>query len=212
MRILIACESSGEVREAFRRLGHDAWSCDLLPADDGSINHYEGDALRVAKSSHWDMMIAHPPCTYLCNSGVRWLSTKSDDLFARQAAQDRQHQMMKAAHFFMDLYELPIPKIVIENPIMHGHAKKALAIPRQTQVIQPWHFGDEAFKATCLWIKGDLDPLDTRTYLRLDPPKPGTAEHKRWSAIHRAPPGPDRWKIRSKTFPGIAQAMARTWG
>lgn len=211
MKILVACESSGSVREAFRARGHDAWSCDLLPADDGSPYHIQADAIEVAYRGDWDLMIAHPPCTYMCNSGVRWLYNGRDMAGNLQIDQTRQHRMMKAGHFFMKLWEAPIPRIAIENPIMHRHVKFGVGIPRQSQTVQPWHFGDEAFKGTCLWLKG-LEPLDTTTALRLTPPKPGTPEHKRWSVIHNASPGPDRWKVRSKTFPGIAEAMARTWG
>ncbi|MET0375922.1 MAG: hypothetical protein ABW128_16910 [Rhizorhabdus sp.] len=209
MRVLVACESSGVVREAFRARGHDAWSCDLLPADDGSFFHIQDDALKVANDPdcHWDLMIAHPPCTYLCNSGVRWLYTQAG----------RRKAMNDAAKFFAGLLQAPIPKIAVENPVMHGYGQSAilnfLGTPMarmNTHFVHPWWFGDKAFKATGLTLKG-LPPL-VRPADALTPPKPGTPEHKAWSVIHNQPPGPERWKVRSKTFPGIAQAMAETWG
>lgn len=197
MRVLVACEFSGVVRSAFRARGHDAWSVDLLPAEDGSKYHYQRDALEVAGDWFWDLMIAHPPCTRLANSGVRWLHERH--LWADLGA---------AVAFYSGLSQAPIARIAIENPIMHRYAREALGNPAR-HVVQPWWFGDPAFKATGFELR-NLPPL--RPTNRLTPPKPGTSEHKAWSAVHREPPGPDRWKNRSRTFPGLAAAMAEQWG
>ena len=196
MRVLVACEYSGKVREAFRKLGHDAWSCDLLPSDDNSEYHYQGDVLDIINDG-WDLMIGHPPCTYLSNSGVSWLYRK----------EGRWDQMRAGADFFKMLWECDIPKIALENPIMHGHAK-AIIGAKQTQTVQPWMFGHAESKATCLWLKG-LPPLKETKNVK-----------KEWEALpkreaqrlHHLPPSADRWKLRSETFQGIADAMAKQWG
>lgn len=148
-------------------------------------------------SYKWDLMIAHPPCTRLTNSGVRWLHERN-----------LWKELEEAAEFYKALRNLPIPKKAIENPIMHHYAKDLLQIGKR-QIVQPWWFGEEAFKATGLELIGlpELKPTN-----KLTPPKPGTAEHKKWSSVHRASPGPDRWKERSRTFAGIAKAMAEQWG
>ena len=185
MRVLIACEYSGRVRQAFRYLGHDAWSCDLLPAEDGSPYHMVADALRVGQTDSWDLMIAHPPCTHLAVSGARHFAAKRAD--GRQQA---------AIDFFMALAALSIPRKAIENPvcIMSSVWRK----PDQT--IQPWQFGHGETKATCLWLEG-LPPL-----------VPTNIVSGREAIVHRMPPGPDRWKNRSRTYQGIANAMAMQWG
>jgi hypothetical protein len=192
MKVLVACEYSGTVREAFRKLGHEAVSCDLLPADDNSHNHYQGDVFDIINDG-WDLMIAHPPCTYLCNSGVRWLYNKDGTL-----NQPRWDELAQAIFFFQKLKHSNIPKIAIENPIMHKHAKSLIG--EQSQVIQPWQFGHGETKATCLWLK-DLSPL-----------QPSNIVDGREQRIHKLPPSKDRWKIRSKTYQGIADAMAAQWG
>lgn len=206
MRVLVACEFSGVVRRAFAARGHDAWSCDLLPSDDRSNRHIVGDA-RDILSDGWDLlMVAHPPCTRLCNSGVRWLTKPPrgrslDEMWA---------DLDEGAALFSAFWNAPIERVAVENPVMHRHAKARIenyAPPAQT--VQPWWFGEKAFKATSFFLRG-LPPLEPTR--RLTPPAKGTAEHKAWSAVHRAPPGPDRWKIRSCTFPGIASAMADQWG
>jgi len=229
-RILIACEYSGRTREAFRKRGHDAWSVDILPAEDNSPWHIIADVFdMIANTEPWDLMIAHPPCTYLANSGARWLyrdvpcyasheSTHHDDVRS-EPDPDRFRKMEAGAKFFADLLLAPIPKIAIENPVMHGTGKRAIerylvnagrvGMPK-TRFVQPWWFGDEAFKATGFTLK-NLPPL-VKPKTALIPPKPGTPEHKAWSVIHNASPGPDRWKDRSRTFPGIAAAMVETWG
>lgn len=196
MIVLVACEYSGRVRDAFIHAGHDAISCDLLPSDSNSGPHYQGDVFDIINDG-FDLMIAHPPCTRLANSGVRWI-----------AERNLWNEMREAAEFYIKLRNAPIAKKCIENPIMHKYAKELLGnTPRQ--VVQPWWFGEEMFKATGYELHGlpDLKPSN-----KLTPPKPGTEEHKAWSWVHRCPPSADRWKIRSTTPQGISQAMAEQWG
>ena len=196
MRVLVACEYSGKVREAFRKLGHDAWSCDLLPADDGSEFHYQGSVLDILNDG-WDLMVGHPPCTYLCNSGVSWL----------HKIPERWDQMRDGAEFFKLLWDADIPKIAIENPIMHKYAKEIIG-SNQTQIIQPYQFGHAESKATCLWLKG-LPPLkETNNVKDLWQSLP----KKEAQRLHMLPPSKDRWKLRSETYQGIADAMAEQWG
>jgi hypothetical protein len=204
--VLIGCEFSGVVRRAFANRGHDAWSCDLLPAADGSNRHLVGD-VRDYLDDGWDLLaVFHPPCTRLCNSGVRWLSVPPPGKTLEQMWAD----LDEGAALFSDLWNAPIERVAVENPVMHKHARERIRnYQRPAQTVQPWWFGEQAFKGTGLYLRGlpALIPTD-----RLTPPKPGTEEHKAWSAIHRAPPGPDRWAFRSKTFAGIANAMADQWG
>lgn len=196
MRVLVACEYSGKVREAFRAKGHDAWSCDLLPADDGSPYHIQGDVLEILNDG-WDLLIGHPPCTYLCNSGVSWL----------HKIPERWDQMREGAEFFKALWDSDIPKIAIENPIMHKYAKEIIG-STQTQLIQPYQFGHPESKATCLWLKG-LDPLvETDNVKEVWKALP----KKEAQRLHMLPPSADRWKLRSETYQGIADAMAEQWG
>jgi len=212
MKILIACEYSGTVRDAFIKQGHDAISCDLLPTESPGP-HYQGDVMDLLRDGRtaamiaphgFDLMIAHPPCTRLTNSGVRWLHNPPKG----RTLEEMWQELDEGAEFYKLLRDAPIPKKAIENPIMHKYAKERIN-PGKRQVVQPWWFGDEAFKATGFELIGlpELVPTD-----KLNPPKPGTDEHKRWSAIHRASPGPDRWKLRSTTFQGIATAIADQWG
>mgnify|MGYP003529053999 FL=1 len=188
-RVLIACEFSGVVRRAFAARDHDAWSCDLLPAEDGSNRHIVGDA-RDILGDGWDLLIvAHPPCTRLCNSGVRWL-----------AERDLWGDLAEAADLFSDFWCAPVPRVCVENPVMHGHAKALIrdyAPPAQS--VQPWQFGHGETKRTCLWLRG-LPPL-----------VPTEIVAGREARVHRMPPGPDRWRERSRFFPGIAAAMAEQW-
>lgn len=206
MRVLIGCETSGVVRRAFTALGHDAWSCDLLPADDGSNRHIVCD-VRDLLNDGWDLLaVFHPPCTRLCNSGVRWISApppgKTKDQMWRE--------LDEGAALFSAVWNAPIDRIAVENPVMHRHAKERITNFRPaSQTVQPWWFGDPAFKATGLYLKG-LPPLVPTA--KLSPPASGTDEHKCWSIVHRAPPSATRWKDRSKTYPGIAAAMAEQWG
>lgn len=196
MRVLVACEYSGRVREAFRRLGHNAWSCDLLPAEDKSRYHFECDALEViamgcppAEGEYWvqpwDLMIAHPPCTHLAVSGSRWFPSK-------RASGEQQ----EAIDFFLKLARAPIPRIAIENPV----CIMSSVWREPDQVLQPWQFGHGEVKATCLWLKG-LPPLVPTNIV--------SGRHPR---VHLMPPSEDRWKERSRTYEGIAEAMAAQWG
>ena len=189
MRVLIACEFSGIVRDAFIERGHDAWSCDLLPTEQPGP-HYQDNIFHVLTKTmyDWDMMIAHPPCTYLPNSGVSWLYRK----------EGRWEKMKQGALFFKQLLEADIPKICVENPIMHKHAVKIIG-RRQDQVIQPWQFGHGEQKATCLWLK-NLPLLE-----------PTNIVEGREQRLYYLPPSKDRSKLRSITYPGIAKAMTEQW-
>lgn len=206
MKVLVGCETSGVLRNEFLALGHNAWSCDLLPADDGSNRHMVCD-IRDILNDGWDMLaVMHPPCTRLCNSGVRWLTAPPKD----KTLDEMWADLDAGAALFSACWNAPIERVVVENPVMHKHAKsRIINYAPPTQIVQPWWFGDKAFKATGFYIRG-VKPLVATD--RLEPPKPGTQEHKEWSAVHRATPGPDRWKIRSKTFPGIAKAIAAQMG
>lgn len=201
LRVLVGCETSGTVRREFAALGHDVWSCDLLPADDGSNRHIICD-IRDILDDGWDFLaVMHPPCTRLCNSGVRWLHAPPKG----RTLDDMWRELDEAAALFAACLNARIPRKVLENPIMHRHARERIAGLPTPQIVQPWWFGDPAFKATGLYLI-NVRPL-CRTN-QLTPPKPGTQEHKAWSGVHRASPGPDRWKLRSKTFPGLARALA----
>jgi hypothetical protein len=191
LRVLVACEYSGVVRDAFIAHGHDAVSCDLLPSDREGP-HIQGNVLDVLDMG-WDLMIAHPPCTYLTNSGVRWLYIDGERNEARWAL------MAYATAFFQTLLNAPIPRICIENPIMHKHARALIDTP-YSQVIQPWQYGHGETKATCLWLKNL--PLLTPTNI----------VSGRDGRVHKLPPSPDRWKLRSTTYTGIGAAMASQWG
>lgn len=205
MNVLIACEFSGAVRDAFRRLGHEAWSCDLEEIEaEGEWQNYHlyGDyrwfvdaAAPGCPVDHWDLLIGHPPCTYLSNSGVRWLYGGKGKIRDK----DRWAKMEQGAAFFKEMLNAPVPKIAVENPIMHRYAREIVKTP-YSQIIQPHRYGHGETKATCLWLKG-LSPL-TPTKIVLG----------RVARVHKASPGPDRWKERSRTLPGIAAAMAAQWG
>ncbi len=205
-RALIGCETSGVVRRKFEARGIETWSIDLLPAEDQTNRHIVGD-VRDHLNDGWDLlMVAHPPCTRLCNSGVRWLTGPPPG----KTVEQMQRELDEGAALFSACWNAPIPRVAVENPVMHRHAKALIQnFQPATQTVQPWWFGDPAFKATGLYLRG-LDRL-TPTNM-LTPPKAGTPEHKAWSAIHRAPPGPNRWAFRSRTFEGIADAMADQWG
>lgn len=197
MKVLVACEESQVVATAFRLLGHEAFSCDLQDCSGGHPEwHLKGD-IRNYFFQDWDMMIAHPPCTYLCNSGVRWLKGNPQ----------RFEKMLEAAQFFKMLWGLSerIPRVCIENPVPHKHAK----LPKYNQIVQPWYFGDGEKKATCLWLH-NLPPLHWSGEYTLFDKK--TTSDERGETIWRMAPGPERAKLRSKTFPGIAEAMAEQWG
>ena len=196
MKILIACEESQAVTKEFRKLGHEAYSCDIEPCSGGHPEWHLQQGVIPLLKEQWDLMIAHPPCTYLSNSGVSWLYRK----------EGRWQQMVDGALFFKTLLDADIPRIAIENPIMHKYAKEIIG-RGQDQVIQPWMFGHPEQKATCLWLKNlpKLQPTENVKH------KLKTLPDSERQKLHWLPPGPDRAKLRSKTFPGIARAMARQW-
>ncbi len=211
LRVLLGCESSGIEREACLAQGHDAYSCDLLPADDGSRRHFQKDVLACMRDDGpWDYIICHPTCTYLTNAGVRWLYADDDENPRCLKGAPRWAAMKAGADFFSDCvtYARKYARLgsAIENPVMHKHAR--MWCGEFSFSVQPWQFGDPAFKRICWWT--DRLPALQPTRV-LTPPKAGTQEHKQWSAVHRAPPGESRWKIRSKSFPGIAHAIATQW-
>jgi len=204
MRILVGCETSGVVRRAFAAHGHDVWSVDLLPAEDGSNRHLIGDVRDYLKGG-WDLLaVMHPPCTRLCNSGVRWLSVPPPG----RTREEMWAELDEGAALFSACWNAPVERVCVENPVMHKHARQRIQGWQKPQTVQPWWFGDPAFKATGLYLRG-LQPLVPTN--RLTPPRSGTAEHKSWSQVHRASPGPDRWRDRSKTYAGLAAAMACQW-
>ena len=187
MRVLVACEYSGRVRDAFRKLGHEAYSCDLLPSDEWSLFHYQTDIKNIIYDN-WDLMVAHPPCTHLAVSGARH--------FKEKIADGRQQEALDFVQFLMDA---PIKKICIENPISIISTK----IKKPDQIIQPWMFGHGETKATCLWLKNlpKLNPTDIVE----------GREQNIWLSKGK-PKGEPVWKFRSRTYQGIANAMAEQWG
>jgi len=191
MRVLVGCEYSGVVREAFNKLGHDAWSCDILPCDDGSKNHMRCDVLEVLDHD-WDLAIFHPPCTYLSVSGLHW----------NKKWPEREQKTIEALSFVQRLLDAPIPRIALENPVSCISSK----IRKPDQIIQPWMFGEDASKKTCLWLKSlpKLEPTNIIKKARYANQTP--------SGQNKLGPSPDRWKLRSKTYQGIANAMAMQWG
>jgi hypothetical protein len=195
MRVLVACEYSGRVRDAFIAKGHDAMSCDLLPTDVVGP-HHQGDVFDL-DLTQFDLMVAHPPCTYLTNAGVTWLHRDPS----------RWAKLDDGAAFFKRLLEVPIPRICVENPIMHKYAKERIGGVKQTQVVQPWMFGHMEQKATCLWLKG-LPPLTPTNNVKEAMMALPDNQRQR---LHYLPPGPDRWKLRSTTYQGVADAMAAQW-
>ena len=201
MKVLIACEESQAVCIAFRERGHEAYSCDILPCSGGHPEWHIQDDVMKHLDDGWDMMIAHPPCTYLANSGVSWLYNSDGTLNEK-----RWEQMRLGARFFKKLLNANIPIIAVENPIPHKYALKIIG-RKYDQLIQPYHFGHPESKATCFWLKGLL------------PLKPTNNVKAEWRSLpknkaqrlHYMPPGPERAKLRSKTYPGIAAAMATQW-
>ena len=205
-KVLIGCETSGIVREAFAALGFDTWSCDILPADTPTNRHIQDDVRSVLGMENWDFVfVGHPPCTRLCNSGVRWLhkappGRNLDEMWA---------ELDDGADLFSDLWNADVPCLAIENPVMHKHAKQRIRNYQDfAQSVQPWEFAtdeagpDNVKKRTCFWLR-NLPVLQ----------KTGTLDGTTARAdVHNASPGPDRWKIRSKFYAGIASAMATQWG
>lgn len=193
MKVLVACEFSGVVRDAFLARGHDAWSCDLLPSEsNGRDRHFQTDVTHVLGMG-WDLMIAHPPCTHLAVSGARWFK-------------DKQKEQQEALEFVKMLMNAPIEKICIENPvsIISSHIRKP------DQIIQPWMFGHEATKTTCLWLKNLPSLIPTNIVEKGE--RHITKSGKSLPKWYNLPPSENRWSIRSKTFEGIAEAMAEQWG
>lgn len=197
MKVLVACEYSGIVRDAFLERGHDAWSCDLLPTERNSNRHIMGD-VRDVLNDGWDLlMVAHPPCTRLCNSGVRWLMNPPPG----KTKEQMWRELEEGTALFSDLWNAPIERICVENPVMHKHAKALIKNYQEfSQSVQPWQFGHGEVKRTCFWLK-NLPPL-----------VPTDIVEGREARVHRMPPGKDRWRERSRFFPGIAKAMAEQWG
>lgn len=193
MKVLVGCEYSQVVTKAFRDKGHEAWSCDLLPTEGNPDWHIQDDVLNHLNDG-WDIAILHPECKYMCNSGVAWLHKD----------ESRWDKLKGATEFFYRLWNSDIPKIAIENPIPHKYAK----LPKDKQIIQPYMFGHPERKATCLWLKNlpELKPTNDVKEEMLKLPK------SQAQRIHYTSPGKDRWKIRSRTFEGIAEAMADQWG
>lgn len=229
MRVLVACERSGVVREAFRRLGHDAWSCDLVAAEDGSKHHFQDDIRSVLHmTTHWDAMIAFPDCTYLCNSGV--LRLYKGGRKANGPDEDRWAKMREAAEFFREMLETEIPKVSLENPVMHRYALEIIQ-QRHAQTIQPYQFGEDASKRTCLWLRNLPKLIPTKLVpphygcadcgLRQLPEGPclkcGNSVRSIWAnqtpgGQNKLGPSPTRAMDRARTYQGIADAMATQWG
>ena len=187
-KVLIACEFSGVVRDAFIKRGHEAVSCDILPCEPYTIRHIQADVRRYLDRK-WDLLIGHPPCTYLRNSGVRWL----------HELPGRYEAMVNAGEFFARILRAKCPKVAVENPIPHKYAIDVIG-RKYDQIIQPWQFGHGETKATCLWLK-NLPKL-----------KPTNIVEGREARIHKMPPSKDRGRLRSITYQGIADAMAEQWG
>jgi hypothetical protein len=181
-RLLVACEYSGRVRDAFAAKAWDAWSCDLLPSERERGNHHQGPVEDLL-NQHWDLLIAHPPCTHLAVSGARWFK-------------DKQEEQQQALDFVRLLLDAPVERIALENPVSIISSR----IRKPSQIIQPWQFGHGETKATCLWLK-NLPLLE-----------PTNVVEGRENKVHRMSPGPERWKERSRTYTGIAEAMAAQWG
>ena len=193
MKILIACEYSGTVRRAFAANGHNVTSCDLLPSDDNSKDHYQGDVFDLLKNNKYDLMIAHPPCTHLAVSGAAWFKAKRESGVQQEALA-----------FVQRLMDADIPKICIENPVSIISSQ----IRKPEQIIQPYQFGHLEQKKTCLWLKNLPKLTDTSNVYEEMMMLPKKDREK----MHYLPPSPDRWKLRSKTYQGIADAMANQWG
>jgi hypothetical protein len=195
MNVIIGCEFSGTVRDAFAAKGHDAWSCDLLPSETNG-NHIQGDILEVINSGYWDLGIFHPPCTYLTVSANKWLKDQPERKSGALTGEARRRAVEDSVNFFMEFVNCKIPRWCIENPI----GIMSTRYRKPNQVIQPWMYGHGETKATCLWLR-KLPRLNGFNVVE-----------GRDQRLHKLSPGPDRWKERSKTFSGIASAMAEQWG
>ncbi len=217
LKVLVGCETSGIVRQAFNRLGFDAWSCDILPSDDQTNKHIQDDIRNALTMDSWDLIcIMHPPCTRLCNSGVKWLRILSNKAKAEnKTLEDVWNDLDEGCKLFSDCWNADAPCIAVENPVMHKHAKTLIQkySDREfswnaSQIIHPWHFAtddhqdDNQKKQTCFWLH-NLPALERTGTLD------GTTAR---DDVHKAAPSKDRWKIRSKFFPRVAEQMAAQWG
>jgi hypothetical protein len=212
LRVLFGCERSGIGRNAARALGHDAWSCDTEPAEDATDRHIVGD-VREVLADGWDIGIFHPPCTRLCRSGHRWLfgpdETHPRALPAGRTWQDMLREFEAGVDLFLACWNAPIPRVAVENPVMHkpARARMPAGLPAP-QIVQPWWFGHPEFKATGWYLRG-LPPLVPEG--QLTPPKPGTDEYRAWSRVHRMSPGPERARLRARSYPKMMTSAVRQW-
>lgn len=216
MRVLIACETSGIARRAFAARGHDVWSCDLEPAEDGSNRHIRCDVRDGILTEGWDLLaVMHPPCTRLCRSGRRWMSGSGKWTPPRALPKGRSWADMRAefetgVEVFTACWSAPIPRVAIENPEMNDLARDRMPADLPApQIVQPFWFGEPAYKATGWYLRG-LPPLVETN--RLPEPERGSEDWKCWNRVHRMPPGPERARLRSRSFPGMMTAAADQWG
>lgn len=216
LRVLIACETSGIARRAFQALGHDVWSCDLLPAEDGSNHHIRCDVRDGILTEGWDLLaVMHPPCTRLCRSGRRWMSGPGKWTPPKRLPNGRTLDSMKAefedgVSIFTACWTAPIERVAIENPEMNDLARDRMPgdLP-PPQMVQPFWFGEPEYKNTGWYLRGLPELTETN---RLPEPERGSDEWKRWNRVHRLPPGPERTRLRNRSFPGMMQAAAEQWG
>ncbi len=216
LRVLIACETSGIARRAFAARGHDVWSCDLEPAEDGSNRHIVCDVRDGILHEGWDLLaVMHPPCTRLCRSGRRWMSgpgkwTPPKVLPKGRTWDDMRAEFELGVDVFTTCWRAPIPRVAIENPEMNDLAKERMPTDLPApQMVQPFWFGEPAYKNTGWYLRGLPELVETN---RLPEPERGSDEWKRWNRVHRAPPGPERARLRSRSFPGMMTAAAEQWG
>lgn len=215
LRVLIGCETSGIARRAFAALGHDVWSCDLEAAEDGSNRHIRCDIRGGILDEGWDLLaVMHPPCTRLCRSGRRWMSgpgkwTPPRQLPAGRTWQDMRAEFETGVEIFTACWAAPIDRVAIENPVMNDLARDRMPndLPAP-QMVQPFWFGEPAYKNTGWYLRGLPELQETN---RLPEPERGSEVWKRWNRVHRAPPGPDRARLRSRSFPGMMAAAAQQW-
>ena len=216
LRVLIGCETSGIARRAFAALGHDVWSCDIEPAEDGSNRHIRCDIRNGILEDGWDLLaVLHPPCTRLCRSGRRWMSgpgkwTEPKTLPKGRSLSELRAEFEDGVSIFTACWEAPIERIAIENPEMNDLAKDRMPADLPSpQIVQPFWFGEPAYKGTGWYLRGLIQLTATN---RLPEPAKGSDEWKAWNAVHRMPPGPDRARLRSRSYPGMMAAAAAQWG
>ena len=215
LRILVACETSGIGRRAFAALGHDAWSCDILPAEDGSNRHVVCDVRDGILDEAWDLLaVLHPPCTRLCRSGRRWMSgpglwTPPKQLPTGRTWDDMKAEFEEGVSIFTACWNAPIERVAVENPEMNDLARARMPADLPApQMVQPFWFGEPQYKATGWYLRG-LPPLVETN--RLPEPERGSDEWRQWNRVHRMPPGPERARLRSRSFPGMLEAAAMQW-